>query len=86
MEAQELIEKLGGTFAVAELAGVKPPSVSEWKANNRIPNDKLVRLAPVAHKRGIATRQELFPNDWQQIWPELIRRKGAPPVPTKQEA
>lgn len=72
MHATELIEKLGGTFAVAELAGVKPPSVSEWKSNNRIPDDKLLRLAPVAHERGIVTRQELFPNDWQAIWPELI--------------
>lgn len=74
MEAQELIEKLGGTFAVAELAGVKPPSVSEWKSNNRIPDDKLLRLAPIAHERGIVTRQELFPNDWQAIWPELVAK------------
>ena len=72
MDALELIEKLGGTFAVAELSGVKPPSVSEWKQNNRIPDDKLIRLAPAAEKRGIVSRKVLFPNDWQNIWPELV--------------
>ncbi len=71
MDALELIEGLGGTFAVAELAGVKPPSVSEWKANNRIPADKLMRLAPIAEARAIASRKELFPEDFAAIWPEL---------------
>lgn len=27
----EIIEDLGGTYRVAALCGVKPPSVSEWK-------------------------------------------------------
>ena len=71
MDALELIEKLGGTFAVAELADVKPPSVSEWKKNNRIPDDKLMRLAPVSESRGIASRKVLFPKDFAAIWPEL---------------
>jgi hypothetical protein len=31
MNDAEIIEKLGGTFAVAKLCRVKPPSVSEWK-------------------------------------------------------
>lgn len=31
-------------------------------------------------------RWDLRPNDWHEIWPEFIRRKGAPPVPSKQEA
>jgi len=28
-----LIEALGGTYAVARICGIQPPSVSEWKAN-----------------------------------------------------
>lgn len=66
----ELIDKLGGPAAVAKRLGIKPPSVVGWRANG-IPDDKLMRLAPICEKLGIATRQELFPNDWQQIWPEL---------------
>lgn len=78
MEPIDLIKKLGGTFAVAELANVKPPSVSEWKTNNRIPDDKLMRLAPIAEARGIASRKELFPNDWQDIWPEIANQSYTP--------
>ena len=78
MQPIDLIKKLGGTFAVAELASVKPPSVSEWKTNNRIPDDKLIRLAPIAEARGIATRKELFPNDWHEIWPEIANQSYTP--------
>jgi DNA-binding transcriptional regulator YdaS (Cro superfamily) len=77
MDAVELIDALGGTTAVAELFGLRPPSVSGWKEAGRIPDDKLIRLAPIAEARGIVTRKALFPNDWQDIWPELCRRKAA---------
>jgi hypothetical protein len=33
MTDSEIIERLGGTFAVARLCKVKSPSVSEWKKN-----------------------------------------------------
>lgn len=71
MTHTELIEALGGTYAVAALADVKAPSVSEWKKRGRIPDDKLIRLATIADVKGICTRKELFPDDWQAIWPEL---------------
>jgi DNA-binding transcriptional regulator YdaS (Cro superfamily) len=41
---------------------------------------------PVAHKYGAAierasgglvTRQELFPDEWKRIWPELARRRSS---------
>lgn len=76
MNAIELIEKLGGTSRVAELAGVKPPSVSEWKSGNRIPRESLIFLAPIAEAAGIATRKKLLPNDWERIWPELSEKAG----------
>ncbi|MET3512766.1 DNA-binding transcriptional regulator YdaS (Cro superfamily) [Pseudacidovorax sp. 1753] len=72
MDDLSLIEALGGTFAVAALAGVKPPSVSGWKDSARIPDDKRIRLAPVAEARGIVSRKTLFPHDWHLIWPELV--------------
>ncbi len=79
MNAIELIDALGGTGAVAELTGVKPPSVSGWKEYGRIPDDKLIRLAPICEARGIATRVQLFPKDWHLIWPELIGAEDSPP-------
>jgi hypothetical protein len=77
MHATTLIEALGGTAAVAELSGVKAPSVSGWKESGRIPDDKLIRLAPIAEARGVASRKQLFPDDWHKIWPELVGAEGA---------
>lgn len=71
MEANNLIDALGGTHAVASLLGIKPPSVSGWRAAGRIPHDKLVFLAVVAEEREIASRKQLFPLDYLRIWPEL---------------
>lgn len=41
MDAAKIIEKLGGTAAVARLCDIKSPSVSEWKRNNAIPKAQL---------------------------------------------
>jgi len=74
MTATQFVDALGGTGAVATLLGIKSPSVSAWRDGRcvlRIPSDKLIRLAPLAESRGVATRKELRPNDWQEIWPEL---------------
>ncbi len=74
MTHNELIDKLGGTNAVARLVGIKSPSVSGWRSG-RIPSDKLIRLAPIAEQRGITSRRDLFPDDWASIWPELEKGK-----------
>ena len=86
MEHVQIIDKLGGTLAVAALAGIKPPSVSEWRQRGRIPDDKLIRLAPVLEARGIVNRWDLFPGDWHLIWPELIGSAGAPEIKASTEA
>lgn len=71
MNVSEFIQAFGGTAVVADLCSVKSPSVSGWKESGRIPDDKLIRLAPLAEAKGIATRKQLFPDDWEKIWPEL---------------
>lgn len=45
-DAARVIEALGGTQAVADLCGVKAPSVSEWKRNGRFPQarEQFLRL------------------------------------------
>ena len=85
MNSSELIDKLGGTTAVARLLNVKPPSVHAWRSG-AIPEDKLIRLSLFLERAGITTRKELFPNDWAAIWPELEpaangrRRDDQPPA------
>ncbi len=44
LTADEVIDRLGGTYKTAELFKVAPPSVSEWRANNSIPKARLMYL------------------------------------------
>jgi len=74
MTSSEMIDALGGTTAVAKILNIKPPSVHGWRAGG-IPADKLIRLAPVLEREGIATRRDLFPDDWADIWPELAEQQ-----------
>ena len=50
---EKIIELLGGTFAVAKLCKVRPPSVSEWKRTGIPPARKqfLELLRPDAFAR-----------------------------------
>lgn len=68
-----LIDKLGGTAEVAKIFDISSQAVSKWRQSG-IPDDKLIRLAVIAESRGVASRKELFPDTWQQLWPELSER------------
>ena len=71
LDVNKLIDELGGTMAVANMLNIKPPSVSEWKKNEKIPRESMIFLAPIAEIMGVSTRKKLLPNDWEKIWPEL---------------
>jgi len=71
MNTTEIIDCLGGTFAVAKLCRVTPAATSQWR-HNGMPVARLVLLAAELEKKsaGKWSRKEI-PN-WQQIWPEKI--------------
>ena len=77
---------------MARMLGIQPPSVSAWREKKRIPDDKLARLAPAAEAAGLASRKELLPDHWRQIWPDLVvagdpeSNMPATPVPPAQAA
>lgn len=61
---------VGGVSALAALAGVKQPTVSQWAHGKRpVPP----RFCPAIEQAtgGAVTRRDLRPDDWAQIWPEL---------------
>lgn len=68
MTDDQLIKALGGGAEVARLLRIKPPSVSGW---THIPRDRKIRLAVIAEDRKICKRQDVFPHDYHEIWPEL---------------
>jgi DNA-binding transcriptional regulator YdaS (Cro superfamily) len=62
----------GRRVRLAEHLKVKPPVVSEWVTGKR-PVPIVHGAAIEQFTNGQVTRQDLFPNDWQQIWPELAQ-------------
>lgn len=44
IDVSAVIERLGGTSAVAAIFGIKPPSVSGWKEKGVIPRPRLMYL------------------------------------------
>ena len=83
MDHSELIDRLGGTAAVARRIGAQPASVPEW-LKKRFPDSRLIELGAEIHRAGIMPRWDLRPTDWHRIWPELIGTDGAPDVPAEE--
>ena len=72
MKNSEIINALGGTGKVAKLCCVSPPAVAQWRKDG-IPPDRMIFLAAKLEREteGKISRKKLFPNSWQEIWPEL---------------
>lgn len=66
----------GRQAALAAHLGVPPPNVCSWVYGHKSPSIKTA-VAIELFTDGQVTRQELFPNDWRQIWPELVKQPGA---------
>lgn len=66
-----IIDNLGGTNAVANLCLVSRSTVSHWQ-NEGIPAARCVAIERATS--GAVTRQDLRPNDWESIWPELAEK------------
>lgn len=56
MTDSEIIDLLGGTSVVAEMLGIKPPSVSEWRSTG-IPETRKHTLSLMFPK--------LVPSEWR---------------------
>jgi DNA-binding transcriptional regulator YdaS (Cro superfamily) len=75
--AEQMIELLGGAKKVAMKTNVTVQAVYQWR-NSTIPADKLMMLAALLEKEshGLITRQEMFPECWHWIWPELVPKSN----------
>jgi len=64
-------QHLGSAVALADALGISSPTVSEWRSGRRpVPIERCVEIEQVTG--GAVTRQQLRPDDWHRIWPELI--------------
>jgi DNA-binding transcriptional regulator YdaS (Cro superfamily) len=73
MTDAQLIDLLGRPAKVAKLCGVTVQAVCQWRNNNAIPAAPLMLIAATIEREshGLVSRQDLFPDTWQIIWPEL---------------
>ena len=65
-----LDEERGRQNRLAQHLGIKPPVVAAWVSGRR-PVPMSHGAAIEQFTGGAVTRQALFPDDWQRIWPEL---------------
>lgn len=79
------VECIGSQSALAEVVGVKQPTISEWVRGDRpVPIERCVDIERATKRK--VMRWDLRPDDWHRIWPELIGAEGAPAVPTPDPA
>lgn len=70
------IKDAGGLSALAGLLGISPATVAQWRNGSRpVPVILCVDIERVTN--GAVTRQQLRPDDWIRIWPELSAEKVA---------
>ena len=70
----------GRQTEVAAAIGCQPQLVWQWAAGVRpVPLDRCVAIERATD--GAVRRWDLRPDDWHQIWPELVGAEGAPDVP-----
>ena len=67
--------------ALAGKLGVSQGLIHQWvNEKTLVKPSRCVEIERVTHRQ--VMRWDLRPNDWWQIWPELIDHPNAPPVPT----
>jgi DNA-binding transcriptional regulator YdaS (Cro superfamily) len=76
--AQYLTQERGRQAALAKAIGAHAPDVSRWADGTR-PVPVVHGAAIEAATGGLVTRQELFPDDWHRIWPELATQPESQP-------
>jgi DNA-binding transcriptional regulator YdaS (Cro superfamily) len=62
----------GRQAALAAFLNVPAPNVCTWVSGQKQPSIKTA-VAIEQFTGGEVTRKDLFPADWQQIWPELAK-------------
>ena len=78
-------EGRGSASRLAEAIGAYSSDISDWAKELRPVPVKFAVAIEAATNRCVK-RKDLFPNDYLEIWPELIESEGAPPVPATETA
>lgn len=73
---ERAISAMGNASRLAKSLGVSVQAVCFWRDGKRqIPVEKCSDIERITS--GAVTRQDLRPDDWQRIWPELVQPEVA---------
>lgn len=53
-------EAVGGISEMARQLGIKPPSISEWKARNRVPAERVLEVEKISGVSRYELRPDIF--------------------------
>ena len=66
-----LRQQRGRQVELARHLNIKPPQVADWLSYDKpVPVHHMAAIE--VFSCGAVTRQEMRPNDWHRIWPELV--------------
>jgi len=67
---KKAVKICGGLSAMSKILGLASPTVHQWITGRRpVPIERCVAIEVATG--GAVTRQDLRPDDWWKIWPEL---------------
>lgn len=69
------LDRPGIRKCITEVLGISTQAVTNWKAKGEVPIEHCWPIEKTT--KGAVTRKDLRPNDWQAIWPELIKKTRA---------
>ena len=69
---EQFISRAGSVKNAANLLKITSPTLLEWRDNDnvKIPIKRCVQIEQLTN--GAVTRKDLRPDDYHEIWPELI--------------
>lgn len=75
----------GRQARICKEIGAHAPDLSRWATGQRpVPVDKCLKIERATG--GDVTRRDLRPNDWHEIWPDLITDEHPAPAPAADES
>jgi DNA-binding transcriptional regulator YdaS (Cro superfamily) len=72
---QKAADAVGGLSRLAEMVGVSSSTPFMWRTRKRIPAEYCAAIESATS--GAVTRRDLRPDDWADIWPELVEKSHA---------
>lgn len=76
MNITQYLSEVESAADLARKLDIAPVLISQWKTGIRpIPIERCVAIEQATS--GAVTRQDLRPDDWMKIWPELAEKKAA---------